>query len=416
MSEPTKRDPSDSSQPTTLSKDLSQALRFEALSQNILSIPDNPDEILKKTLSIHSVVSTSSSFAERMNRNKSKGEDKLDLRTIGLGSCGTVFEIGGTELAYKKGSKINEIRQDFDLTNRVHDAITATRLMLQKTFGTYTVPQIPRCHGFVNPDDEDWWAENLQRFPQTHRTKGALFTVDRILPLPQKTREALIKKYFDDDEKIQNEAMNDEENQHCLVRVYLGQNENPTQQSSAYESLRNFPMRLNMFEDLDLETSELTIRMAIGLAIVHWQAQVDGMDIEFVLGSAATIKSELGKAYEGDTLPHSVKFLNFEKRSIHLWILDFDKASRIEININDVDKKLVPAFLGNDPYYPRPDVDEDLWNEFCSAYLKASKLILKSKKAGKADLKLPRRFLDKVMEKINEHEGWDPEKNIVFEN
>lgn len=402
MSEPMKRDFSDSSQSTTSLEGHSRALRFEASSRNISSLSDSPDEILKRTLSI------SSSFAERMNRNKSKRED---LRTIGLGSCGTVFEIGGTELAYKKGSKVDEIWQDYRLTNEAHNAVNATQSMLQEAFGAYTVPRVPRCYEFFTPEQKDWWAENLQRFPQGHRTKGALFTVNRISPLPQQTREALIKKYFEDDEEVQYEAMNDEDNQHCLVRVYLGQNESFTQQSSAYESLRNFPMRLNMIEDLALETSDLTISMAIGLAILHWQANVDGMDVEFVLGSAATMEPEQDEADEGDELP-----LNLEKRSIHHWMLDFDKASQIKVNINDVDNNLVPAFLGNDPYYPRPDVDEDLWNEFCSAYLKASKLILENKREDNATLNLPQRFLDKVMEKIKEHEDWNPEKNIVFQD
>lgn len=407
MSGLTKRDFSGSSQSTTVS---------EGLSSSSFSLSDSPDKILKRDLSTQSVVSTSSSFAERMNRNKSKGENKRDLRTIGLGSCGTVFEIGGTELAYKKGSGVDKMWQDYRLTNRAHNAVNATQSMLREAFGAYTVPRVPRCYEFFTPEQKDWWDDNLQRFPRGHRTKGALFTVNRILPLPQQTREALIKKYFDDDEEIQNEAMNDEENRHCLVRIYLGEKENFTQKSSAYTSLRNFPMRLNMIEDLDLETSDLTIKIAIGLAILHWQANVDGMDVEFVLGSAAMMEPEQDEADEGDEVPHPVKFPNFEKRSIHLWMIDFDKASRIEVNINDVDNKLVPAFLGNDPYYPRPDVDEDLWNEFCSAYLKASKLILKKKKVDEADLKLPQRFLDKIMEKIKEHEDWDPEKNIVFEN
>lgn len=62
-------------------------------------------------------------------------------------------------------------------------------------------------------------------------------------------------------------------------------------------------------------------------------------------------------------------------RSTHVWVLDFDKATTIDFTANDVDKKLVPAFLGNDPYYPRPDVDEELWEEFSRVYLRASQVI-----------------------------------------
>ena len=62
---------------------------------------------------------------------------------------------------------------------------------------------------------------------------------------------------------------------------------------------------------------------------------------------------------------------------MHLWMFDFDKASKIELTKHDVNTRLVPACLGNDPYYPRPQVDEELWEEFCGVYLKASEVILR---------------------------------------
>lgn len=390
---------SGSSRSTTLSKGIVRSLCFTPTTQNPSPLLESPDEILKRTLSVRSVAPIASSF---------------EIRVIGLGSCGTVFEIGDTELAYKKGLNTTAMWQDFSLTNTVHNAVMRTHLMLRDAFGSGTVPRTPRCHEFVLPDQKEWWIENLKRFPQDYRKEGALFTVDRILSLPQKVREALIKKYFDDDEEIQDEARNDEENRHCLVRVYLGQNESIKQQTSAYETLRNFPMHLNMIEDLDLGTTELAAEMAIGLAILHWEAQVDGMDTEFVLGSAATMESKQGEAYEGGTVPLSVKYLDFERRSIHLWMLDFDKASRIELTSKDIDRKLVPAYLGNDPYFPRPDIDQELWNEFSSTYVKASKLILQHRKVADSVMNLPQEFLDKIMMKIKENECWDPEKDIIF--
>lgn len=169
-----------------------------------------------------------------------------------------------------------------------------------------------------------------------------------------------------------------------------------------------------MIEDLDLGTTELAAEMAIGLAILHWEAQVDGMDTEFVLGSAATMESKQGEAYEGGAVPHSVQYLDSERRSIHLWMLDFDKASRIELTSKDIDRKLVPAYLGNDPYFPRPDIDQELWNEFSSTYVKASKLILQHRKVADSVMNIPQEFLDKIMMKIKENEWWDPEKDIIF--
>ena len=95
-------------------------------------------------------------------------------------------------------------------------------------------------------------------------------------------------------------------------------------------------------------------------------------------------------------------------------MLDFDKAGDIEFTKHDVDKKLVPAFLGNDPYYPRPQVDEELWDKFYDAYLKASEVILRRKGAKKAVLDFPQRFLDEVVRVSREHEDWNEDDNIVF--
>ncbi|MCJ1244058.1 hypothetical protein MMC30_001255 [Trapelia coarctata] len=213
---------------------------------------------------------------------------------------------------------------------------------------------------------------------------------------------------------MQEVAINDEENKDCLVRAYLGEMETVEQQAGPYDSLRNFPLRLNMIEELGLEKDALAAEIAIGLAIIHWQAQADGMDAEFVFGSTSKKPLEELKGYTEDTAPHEVRSTKFKRRPIHLWVLDFDKATSIELTNDEVDRKLVPTFLGNDPYFPRPDVDEKLWGEFSGIYLEASRLILESKKVESRVMGLPRQFLDKVVETVKEHEDWDPEEQIVF--
>lgn len=72
------------------------------------------------------------------------------------------------------------------------------------------------------------------------------------------------------------------------------------QRSGWYDSLRNFPLRLDMIEELQLNASALAAEMAIGLAILHWQTQVDGMDTELVLGSASHTPPDLPEAYTED--------------------------------------------------------------------------------------------------------------------
>ena len=369
---------------------------------------------LKRAFSTKPVISTTSSFASRMQRAvRRTGLEREDLRVIGLGSCGTVFEIPGTELAFKKGTNEPSIWRDFCLTNRVHNAARTVRTMLQQAFPKSKIPRTPLCYDYHPANDESFWSANLQRFPTGYRTKQPLFTVDRIPPLPEQTRMDLIEEYFDQDEGVQQEAKDDRDNKDCLVRLYLGERESVMQQSNVYDTLRNFPLRLNMMQDLDVESSKLANEMALGLAIMHWQAQIDGMDVEFVLGSSATWDIERPDGYDVSAPPHKV-VTKFKRRAVHLWMLDFDKATEIELTKEDVDRRLVPAFLGNDPYYPRRHVDEDLWDEFCESYLRASELILKMRKVDEQVMSLPQRFIDEVLRVSQEHENWNEEDNIVF--
>lgn len=428
MSEEPGRDFSGASDSITLSEGLTSASNFVQSSRpaSPLSQSSNPSEsqseLIKRALSVRSVLPKTSSFAERMNRARNKATyEKQDYRVIGVGSCGTIFEIPGTEFATKKGQDQSAMCKDFRFTNRVHYSIQDTREVLQAAFQETTIPRSPHCSDFWLPESNEYWQGSLPRFPRSHRTKGAAFQVDRILPIPRPVREALIKLYFDEAAEIQEEAINDVDNSDCLIRVYLGENETQAQSIGCYDSLRNFPLRLNMMKDLELDTVAFASEMAISLATIHWKARIDAMDAEFVLGSAVATHPEkrrrpyLDDSSDEDIPPSEVHPMYFNQRSIHLWVLDFDKSSRIKLTSHDVDNKLVPAFLGNDPYYPRPDVDEQLWQEFSKVYLKASNIILETlPKKDHTIMNLPERFLAKVVEKIKENEDWDPERHIVF--
>lgn len=94
-------------------------------------------------------------------------------------------------------------------------------------------------------------------------------------------------------------------------------------------------MRWSIIEDLGLDKLALGKEMAIALAVVYWQAPIDAMDVEFVLGSAAATLSERRRAYDTDPgfgvfpPPCDVDWPDFNKRSISIWGLDFDKATPI---------------------------------------------------------------------------------------
>ncbi len=409
MAQRSTRDFLEASDSTNLSAGMARALSFASPSRPP-SPTEDPTNILRRYLSVRSVISTNLKFAGRMSRAaEASANQEPEYKIIGLGSCGSVFEIPGTELALKKGKDIKALWKDFCLTNVIHYAIADTRELVQTAFPKSTIPRTPHCTFFRLPTSPDYWQTNLSKFPASHRKPGALFQVDRILPLPQLVRDALISQYFD--EEISEEAKNDEDNQACLVRIYLGENETGNE---FYDSLRNFPMRLNMVEELDLDKESLADEMAIALAICHWQAQVDAMDAEFVLGSAQATPLERRGAYQLEDEPHDVDKLDFTTRSIHVWLLDFDKSSRIDLTLEHVEKFLVPAFLGNDPYYPRPDVDAELWTRFSDTHLKASQLVLCKEQAKNKVFELPALFLKKVAETIKEHKDWNLEDSVVF--
>lgn len=53
-------------------------------------------------------------------------------------------------------------------------------------------------------------------------------------------------------------------------------------------SLRNYKLHIDQVKSLQLNTDDYTRSMAGALAVLHWHTEVDGMDIEFVLGSSPT--------------------------------------------------------------------------------------------------------------------------------
>ena len=205
-----------------------------------------------------SVISTTSSLAS------------THLRVIGLGSCGTVFEKPGTELALKKGT-MPGLWTDFCLTNKVHNAVKHVRTVMQEAFPSSTIPMTPLCHEYHPADHGEFWSSNLRSFPAGYRSKQPVFILDRILPLPQRTRNDLIQEYFDQDEQAQQEAKDHPDNKDCLARIYLGERESDKQQSDFYDSLRNFPLRLNMIKNLKVDVSELAGTYISGLLLVIWE-------------------------------------------------------------------------------------------------------------------------------------------------
>ena len=107
-----------------------------------------------------------------------------------------------------------------------------------------------------------------------------------------------------------------------------------------------------------LQTNKIVIcglahETTIYFVTIHWQAQVDGMDVEYLLGSSATWNSIQPKGYDDvSASPYTVEVVNFKRRAMQLRTLHFDKATRVTLEKDDVDTKLAHAYLGNDHHFP----------------------------------------------------------------
>ncbi|KIW72964.1 hypothetical protein PV04_01120 [Phialophora macrospora] len=378
---------------TTLEEAMARSLVLEELLGQ-----EQAKEILKRTLSVGTVNSTTSSFAERTSKARFLPDDKHQVRDIGRGSCGSVFEIPGTTLAIKKGANTKAIWNDFNLTNHAYNSYLTWAGLLSDSFPGRRVPRVPGAQFFNGPDSTEFWQAVLKRFPKGDRNRAAAFHIDRILPVPQQTRMALVRQFYQDDVQTQHNVLRNQENKDCLIRIYLGSN-NPSGQ--AYDdtaTLRNFPLYLDQAKLIGIDINTYAEEMAIGLAILHWQAQIDAADTEFVIGSSTnTTFRTTYPNHEAHAPPTSTND-DFTQRETQMWMLDYDKCTKVDLNAKDprpeVVNKYLVAVTGNDPYFPHPCLDVELWQKFRAAYLKSSKMIIRIKGLRAAVATFPGALID----------------------
>lgn len=158
-----------------------------------------------------------------------------------------------------------------------------------------------------------------------------------------------------------------DENEHCLIRIYLGRSSDDDELDDCRDSVSDVIMEDPLEEDeftlfhkpvlsgfLDriinacgrtiarYALKELAREIAFGYALLHWGARLNGRGIIFLLGSSPT---GVGK---------------------RLYMLNFKDCRPIgELTARCVLDQLVPAALENDPFIPRAttwdDSDEKEW-------------------------------------------------------
>jgi hypothetical protein len=197
--------------------------------------------LLKRMLSIRSVVSTGSSFALRQ---QAAIGTKAFFREIGTGSIGKVYEHPGTVFVYKVpvSGQPDKLWNNYEKHLRVYNSFKAVPYVLDQI-------EIPRCFWYATPDTATFWDEYLDRFPDSPHFRRAprhVLCMERIFPLPRSMRHALVDKFCP---VMSRQQMKESEaNKDCLVRPCLGRQKYGS--GSHFFSLRNFKLHANEIKDL----------------------------------------------------------------------------------------------------------------------------------------------------------------------
>jgi hypothetical protein len=208
-----------------------------------------------------------------------KAQSDEPFTKIGAGTCGAVFAQPGKPYAIKLSK------------TKCHKVLWNDYLRHAKIAQCFELWEcdevsIPACHYFAPPNESQFFALHpglTEAAQQTCHLPTSALVTERILPLPERVRTLLIDKYCA--EHIKEEARADAANKDCLVRVYLGSNEGKSHQR--FFSLRNFKMHLNHMTELQLDIRIMARKMGMALALLHWAAETDARDVEFVLGSSS---------------------------------------------------------------------------------------------------------------------------------
>ncbi|THH28733.1 hypothetical protein EUX98_g5459 [Antrodiella citrinella] len=258
--------------------------------------------------------------------------DEPSIAKIGAGSFATVYVVRGGPIAYKQ------------------------KIYLECQADSFF--NIPRPFAFNDPDlHPDGFISCSpspipgQRHPTSsrpHVTPGlmvpfikATYAMDRVLAFPYDASKAIVSAYFP--ANLQDATIS-------LCRLYFGMIY-PTTSRPRFVTASNFPLDehrytklLESFPEFLQPVRAVAHGMGEMLAKLHYNAGVDGRDIEFVLGGSG-----------------GADFVYF--------VIDFNQI-RAWSKGPDV-STLVSAFFENDPYYPRPVPNNQLYVSFKAGYLEA---------------------------------------------
>lgn len=285
------------------------------------------------------------------------------FRRIGQGFCGTVWAPDGRGEFNHDGIDVALKREDGApgrcLKKEWHHLQTIKAKSSEYTDLLAQI-SIPKPVQYWTPG-EFAWSDVLPRLPHAYESCNAMLS-ERIYPISQHGRRVLTEMFCP--LAIASRMMDDEKNKACVARCYLGRRKE-CGRAGRFFSLRNFPLYVDYAEFLDLPLKHYAVNMARALAFFHWACEIDGNDIEFVLGAPRAGS------------PHDEVVRSANLGAHRLWVLDFDCCQPLDFKDEDkLIQRIVQSFWRNDPYYPRPgkenESDQRLWELFAAEYVKSS--------------------------------------------
>ncbi|KAF9699141.1 hypothetical protein EKO04_002854 [Ascochyta lentis] len=315
--------------------------------------------------------------------------DEIQYRCIGRGFCGSVWALEDSQNAALTAVKREDGGPGRSVTN---DYNMHLRILRSASQYQITTPlSIPQCHQLIKSTDA-WWETRLPQFPTGYSACRALIS-ERIPKVPRQVSDKLVDLFCPDNKPLADFVKDNPDDSSCLLRPYLGRRRRHQQggaTASRFQrfSLRNVPLHVDQMEELGLDIKLYATAMAGALALMHWGAEVDANDVEFVLAPPQTTESGRQPAFESDYLgTHSI------------WILDFDCCGSLSMDDTGVEQAC-KAFFKNDPFYPRPGsgraADDELWNVFKQQFMLTSRIILEQK--GTDDVSLAEKLLQRIEE------------------
>lgn len=169
------------------------------------------------------------------------------------------------------------------------------------------------------------------------------------------------------------------------------------------ESLRNFPAYLDDLQNMGIDCHAVARQIALGLAVGHWEAQLDMTDVEFVIAGRHRLPATASRAHSVPPDAYDKKD-HFGNRTIlpaaqqqqqqqqkpfglpantQMWLVDFDKCNRVQVwddTLAQDIRKLALGICANDPYYPNPLPDTrfgwDVFLTFTETYIRVGCCLL----------------------------------------